>query len=136
MNSMRKSWSFVPTKPRNPAVPAALKAEVERQSRELVERVLKPEHIDPPHGTQLNYIIDIFTKWYRSSFYFCAKYCCPGASALSPDFETRFARMTYIGSSRFNLSFMLHTDKWIEIYQNLTVEKCMSAVKEDGCFQP
>lgn len=136
MSLARKTWLRVATKPRGAAVPAALRTRVEQQAQELVERFLKPEYIRPPPGRQLNYIIDIFTKWYRSYFYFCAKYRSPGPRALSPDFETRFARMTYVGRSRFSLSYMRHTGEWFEIYQNLTLEECLSAIKEDGSFQP
>lgn len=136
MSSARKTWLMVTTSPPRSAVPVALKARVSQQAQELVDRFLKPEYIKPPPGRQLNYIIDIFTKWYRSYFYFCAKYRSPGPNALSPDFETKFARMTYVGRSRFNLSYMRHTGEWFEIYQDLTLEKCLSAVKEDGSFQP
>ncbi len=84
----------------------------------------------------MNYIVDIYTKWYRHYFYFCAKYCSPGPNALSPFFETKFARMEYVGQNRFHLSFMRHTGEWIQIHPNASLAECLSAVQDDPCFIP
>lgn len=128
---------FSPPKPSKPKVPAALKSEVEKSAQELIEKVLKPEHIKPPRkGFQFNYVVDIFTKWHQSYFYFCAKYCSPGPNAISPDFETKFARMEYVGGRRFNLSFMRHTGEWIELYPNLSLDECLATIQEGGFFTP
>jgi hypothetical protein len=51
----------------------------------------------PPENRQFNYIIDIFGKWYRSYFYFCGRYYCPGPNAISPTFETRFTVYNMLG---------------------------------------
>jgi hypothetical protein len=111
--------------------------DLEKKAEALVETVLKPTHIEPPpEDTRFNYIGDIYTKWYRSYFYFCAKYHSPGPNAISPFFETKFARLEYIGNGHFNLSFMRHTGKWVEIYTDLSVDECLSAVKDDPFFHP
>ncbi|MBA3323452.1 MAG: hypothetical protein H0T45_18680 [Pyrinomonadaceae bacterium] len=137
MAGRRKMWVYCPPKPPQPTVPETLKAEVSEKANQLLESTLKRQYIKPPpKDYQFNYLVDLYTKWYRSYFYFCSKYACPGPSAISPFFEARFARMQYVGDRRFNLAFMRHTGEWLEIFTVLSVEECLDAVKDGGYFQP
>lgn len=130
-------WVYGPPKLPPPKVPANVKAEVQLKANDLVETVLKPQHIKPPpKDYRFNYIMEIYTKWYRHYFYFCAKYSSPGPNAITPFFETKFARLEYLSGSRFNLSFMRHTGQWIEVYPNLSLGKCLAAIIDDPFFQP
>jgi hypothetical protein len=118
-------------------VPDNVKTEVETKANELVESFLKPEYIEPPpEDMRFNYVVDIYTKWYRNYFYFCAKYACPSPEAISPFFETKFARMEYVGKGLFNLSYMRHTGSWFEIFQKLSVDECLEVMKDLPHFQP
>ena len=133
----KRMWIYSPKKPSPPRVPDDIKAEVEAKANELVETYLKPTYIKPPPKDQRwNYLVDIFTRWHRSFFYFCSTYACPGPDALSPTFESRFARMGYAGSDRFNLAYMRHTEKWWEVAQGLTVDECLEMIREGGIFMP
>ncbi|MBV9280079.1 MAG: hypothetical protein JOZ41_08370 [Chloroflexi bacterium] len=130
-----KMWVYSPPKPPKPAVPEALKREVDAKASELVASSLKPKYIKPPPEDQrFNYVVDIFTKWYRSYFYFCATYRSPGPTAISPFFEARFARLEYIGADRFALAYMRHTGQWAEIYPDLSLDECLAAVRDDPFF--
>jgi hypothetical protein len=135
----QKVWVYSPPKPK---VPDAVKVGVEIKAIELVDAVLKPEHVvkTPPKNMKWNYIVDIYTKWYRNYFYFCAKYACPGPNALSPFFDTGFARLEYAGGvgqqGRFNLSYMRHTGRWWEIRHGLSLEQCLAEIREGGLFHP
>lgn len=130
-----KRWVYSPMKPVKLKVPEAVKAEVEAKAGELIETVLKPKFVKPPKDKRWNYIIDVGSKWYRSSFYFFSLYACPGPNALSPRFESKFARLEYVGSERFNLSFMRHTGQWVEIYTGLRLQECLDAIQNDPWFQ-
>lgn len=132
-----KQWVYSPSKPTPPKIPAALKAQVSEQADELVESYLKPTFIRPvPPDHQFNYISDIHTKWWRSYFYFCSEYTCPGPNALAPSFEARFARLTYTGNERFTISFMRYTGEWVEVYHDQTLDECLEAIKSDEWFHP
>lgn len=131
-----KRWVYSPKKPAKPKVPEAVKGEVEAKAGELIETVLKPKFVKPPpKDKRWNYIIDVGSKWYRSSFYFSSLYACPGPNAVSSTFESKFARLEYVGSERFNLSFMRHTGQWVEIYTGLTLKECLDAIQNDPWFQ-
>jgi hypothetical protein len=133
----RRTWVYSPRKQPGPKVPDNVKLEVEQDASELIEKVLKPAHIKPPpKDMQFNYLVDIFTKWYKNYFYFCGKYNSPGPYAISPSFETKFTRMEYRGPSRFNLAYLRHTGEWIEIYRDLSLKECLKAIQEDPWFQP
>ena len=137
MPKPRKAWMFNPGEKRREPLPGTIKDEVDTKSRELIETVLKPKHIEPsPQDERLNYIVDITTKWIGSICYFLAVYRSPGPHAIAPTFETKFARMEYVGNGKFALSFMRHTGRWVELYDALTVGKCLKAIQDDPWFQP
>jgi len=137
MPKPKKMWVYAPKKPTPPKMPEALKREVETKANALVESVLKPKHVQPPpENPQRNYIEDIATKWYRSYFYFYALYRSAGPYALGGQFESKFARLTYIGEGRFNLAAMRYTEEWMEIFPDLTLDECLAAVRDDPWFHP
>src|SRR5271165_3170838 len=116
MAKQRKAWMFSPGKKPKASLPGTVKDEVDTKARELIENVLKPKHVHPPpKGHQLNYITDITTKWLGSKCFFVSIYACSGPNAISPTFDSKFARMEYVGDGRFALSFMRHTDQWVEL---------------------
>ncbi len=135
--STRKTWVYAPRKPIPPKVPDALKHEVETRSNALVESVLTPQHVQPPpQDPQFNYIDNLYTKWYHSYFYFCARYIVSGPDAIVPFFEQKFARLAYAGDGRFNLSYMRYTGQWVEVYEALSLDECLAAIRDDPTFQP
>jgi hypothetical protein len=137
MPQPKKMWVYAPKKPTPPKAPEALKREVETKANALVESVLKPLHVkEPEPDPQFNYIVDLYTKWYHSYFYFCSRYACPGPHALSPFFESKFARMEYIGDGLFNLAYMRYTGQWFEIFTDLSLDACLESIRDDPWFHP
>jgi len=131
-----KTWIYSPPRSSKPKVPKDVKDELTDKAEQLLQ-AWRPQYIKPPPpGNQVNYIVELCSKWFRSYFYFCAKYACPGPTALSPFFEVRFTRLEYVGDRRFNLAFMRHTGQWVETEQGLTVNEGLRSVKEDGFYQP
>ena len=140
MANKQKGWAFSPAKnPKSSAdsLPDLLKADVEAKANSLIESVLKPKYVVPStKDEQFNYVIDIGAKWYRNYFYLFSTYACPGPNALSPTFESKFARMEYVGNAKFALSFMRHTGEWVAAFDALTVDECMKAIQDDAWFVP
>jgi hypothetical protein len=137
MPKPRKAWTFSPGKKPKTALPGTLKDEVDTKARELIEMVLKPKYVQPPPTDhQLNYITDITIKWLGSKCYFVSIYTCPGPNAIAPTFETKFARMEYVGDGTFVLSFMRQTGEWVGIYDALSVDESMKAIQDDAWFVP
>lgn len=137
MKKNRKSWADGPARPKKAQIPTSVKVEIEKRANEFVDTVLKPRHIQPPpEDNRFNYIGDIYMKWYHGYLYFCAKYICPSSDCISPDFEAKFARLEYAGSNSFNLAFMRHTGKWVEVYQDLSLEQCLASIRDDPFFHP
>ena len=131
-----KMWIYSPPRPPKPKIPDDLKAELTENAEQLLQE-WRPKYIKPPPpGYQFNYIVELYGKWFRSYFYFCAKYACPGPTALSPSFEARFTRLEYVGDRQFNVAFMRHTGQWVETEQGLTIDQCLRSIREDGFYQP
>jgi hypothetical protein len=137
MAKPRKAWMITPGKSPKPSMPDAINAELEAKATDLIENVLKPKYVLPPKKDEkFNYIADIGTKWHGGYFYFISTYACPGPNALSPTFESKFARMEYLGDGKFALSFMRHTGEWVGIYDDLSVDESMKAIQDDPWFVP
>lgn len=137
MAKRKKGWIATPAKRAKPKVPDALKKTLQEKANQVIEDTIKPKHIKPPPtDSNFNYLADIYSKWYRSYFYFCATYHCPGPNAISPSFDTKFARMEYVGGEKFNLSYMRHTEQWWEIYQDLPMLECIERIVQEPHFIP
>ena len=135
MADPRESWNIRPARKRAP-VSASIKAEVQAKATDLIENVLKPKHVlPPPDDGRFNYIIDIRAEWYRNYFYFVSTYACPGPNALSPTFESKFARMEHLGNGKFALYAMRYTGKeWVGLFDAISVDECMNAIRDDPWF--
>lgn len=118
-------------------MPEELKAEVEKKVGEFVELFLKPNFIKPPpKDARWNYIVDIYTKWYRNYLYFSSKYHCPGETAIRDYFEAKFTRLEYVGDKKFNMAFMRHTGQWVETSEGLSLDECLESIRNDPFYQP
>ena len=130
-------WVYAPRKQAPPPVPAALKREIEEKANTLVATVLRPRFVaPPPEDPQFNYIEELYTKWYRSYFYFCAQYRSAGPYALGGTFEAKFARLKYTGGNLFELAFMRYTGEWVEVYAGRTLDACLESITNDEWFHP
>ncbi len=137
MPKPQKMWVFSPPKSPAPKVPERVKLDVQTKADQLIKTVLKPKYVQPPpKDNDFNYIVDLYSKWYRHYFYFCAKYCVPGPNALAPFFEAKFARLEYAGTDRFHLSFMRYTEEWIAVYPNTPLDQCLALIQSDPMFAP
>jgi hypothetical protein len=133
----KKQWIYAPAKSSKPTVPDHEKAEVQKKADQLIESFLKPNFIKPPpEDTQWNYIVDIYAKWYRNYFYFFSKYHCPAPNAITDYFETKFARLEYVGNAEFNVAYMRHTEQWSGIFQDLTLDQCLEAIQDIPTLHP
>jgi hypothetical protein len=133
-----KRWVFSPSKPAKAAVPMAVKAEVEAKANEFIDTVLKPKHVEPPpENPRFNYLADITCKWHGSFFYLIGVYACPPRpDAGTRTFESKMARLLYVGPNRFDLGFQRHTGQWIDLYTGLPLEKCLETIRDDPWFIP
>jgi hypothetical protein len=132
-----KRWVFVPPKPAKPTVPKPVKAEIEKKAREFIDAELKPRHVKtPPKNARFNYLADITCKWHGPFYYVVGIFASSGPNAVSPSFESKLARLLYIGPDRFNLAFQRHTGQWIELYEALPLRECLETIRDDPWFIP
>jgi hypothetical protein len=137
MAKKKPGWqrTWAPSKMLKPKVPDDLKKEVQAKADDLVATVLKPKYIKPPpKNPEWNYPVELWTKWYRSFFYFGSTWASPGPNRIAPTFEVRFARLEYVGDKRFNLAYFRHTEEWWTIHKGLTLDECLELVGDGGPF--
>jgi len=134
----KKGWTWAPARKKSKVkILDSIKTAVKLKADDLIENVLKPRFIKPPlKNSDLNYLADIFSKWHGTYFYFCSTYNCPGPNAMSPFFNTNFARLEYIGPNKFNLAFIRHTGQWVEIEYGLSVDECLDNIENNSIFFP
>jgi hypothetical protein len=134
-NKSERQWLLTQSKLPKPRVPDAIKVELESKAKELINKVLTPKYIKPPPKKPVfNYPIDLWTKWHRSFFYFTSTWISPEPHRIAPTFECPFARMEYIGDQHFNLAYFRHTEKWWDIYTELTIDQCVELIGDGGPF--
>jgi hypothetical protein len=133
----KKLWLSSSPKQSKPTVPDTEKQSIEQKCNELIQTEFKPKYTDsPPTDHDLNYRTDIFGKWYRNYFYFCSTYNCPSPRAIFPSFESRSARLEYVGPDCFNVAYMRHTGQWWEILHGLSLEECLSEIRNNPLLHP
>ena len=133
----KKRWVYSPRKQAASKVPDRLKQTVQAKADELVNTVLIPQYVKPPpENYQFNYLVNIYTKWYRNYFYFCSTYNTSGPNAIAPSFEDKFARLEYLAADSFNLAYMRHTGQWQVIAQSISLEEALEMIKDGGLFHP
>jgi hypothetical protein len=133
----RRTRVRAPRKPTPPPVPDGLKGEVEAKAHGLIEGYLRPTYVKPPpEDERRSYLTGITTRWHRSFFYLVGTYASPGPDALSPGFESPFARLEYAGGGRFHLAYMRHTGKWREAHRGLTLDESIETIRGHGLFHP
>ena len=74
-----RTWMLPSPSQRTPkaALPEKTKADVDAKAKKLVA-ILKPKYVQPPpKKPEINYIIDVWTKWIGSTLYFGLTYACP-----------------------------------------------------------
>ncbi|MDA1165468.1 MAG: hypothetical protein O3B13_20415 [Planctomycetota bacterium] len=111
-------------------VSGSVKRDVESKASDVIGNVLKPKHVmSAQDDERFNCVSDLGTNWYRHYFYFIATCTCPSRNALSPTFESRFAKLQYPGGSKFAMYFMRHTRGWVGVYGERSVDECIEAVQ-------
>ena len=112
-----------------------MKDSVSEEGNILIANILKPLFIKPEKETYCsNQVFDIELKWRGNSLYFLAKYNSVGENAISPTFESKFARLVFMGDDKFNLSYMRHNDKWFELHTGLSSQNCFKAIATQPYF--
>jgi|TARA_B110000238_G_C15749414_1_gene278485 hypothetical protein len=130
-----KNWELSKPKTVKAKITTAIKGNVSSLACDLIDKTLKPKHIDlERNNVSFIQLIDIFIKWRGSSLYFYAKYESSGENAISPSFETKFARLVYMGENKFNLSYMRHNDQWLNLHSGLTGQECCNAIENEPYF--
>ena len=89
----------------------------------------------PPEDARFNYIVDFSTEWHGAYLRFIARYACPGPNAISPFFETAFARLGYFRNDAWSLWARRHNDQWIVLDHQIALEECFEHMRNNPWFQ-
>jgi len=111
------------------------KEEISRKCQPLIED-FKTTFIIPDPNKEFNYLVDIYTKWYRNYLYFCEKFKSEYPNRIQDEFEVKFVRLDFKGNNSFDFSYMRHTGKWHLVAIDLTLEDCLDMMLKNPNFQP
>ena len=131
----RKAWVFTPKKPVKIKPSEKEKQEISEKCQPFVE-AFKKKFIKSNPNKNLNYIVDIYTKWYQNYLYFCEKRKSESPHRIQDGFETKFVRLTYKGSDCFDFSYFRHTGQWFLVQQDLSLQSCLELIEGNRNFQP
>jgi len=131
----KKVWQFVPPKPASAS--KEYKAQVLSLASQFLDSTLKPKSIlPPPSSNQLNYIVDLFAKWHGRRLYLCSKYASPGPNAISPFFDSPFARLEYVSHDCFHVSYQRHNGEWVQLHSGLSLSESLASIVRDPLLLP
>ncbi len=126
----KKVWVLSPSK--------KIITEKEKQTlEELFQSLIKEykiKFIEPKPNKNHEYVIDFYSKFYRSFFYLCAKYKAEYENRIRGEFETKFARLEFVDVNKYNLAYYRHTGQWWTINENVTAEYCFKNIKDNPLF--
>lgn len=133
--TIRKMWVYVGQKPKKPTIPETEKKQVEVRCQVLLEK-MKDKWVQPPQE-EWGYVSEVYGKWYRSYYYFCALYRYPPDKGyLRPEMEMKSARLAYAGSGHFHLAYFRHTGQWWQVFENMALEDCLQEIETNQIFWP
>ena len=112
------------------------KQSLQREADQFVTEFYKTAIKPPPADPHFNYIVDYSTKWHGAYLQFIAKYACPGPNALSPSFESLFARLGYFGPDSWNIWARRHNDQWMLLGSGMTLPECFEEMRTNPWFHP
>lgn len=131
----QRTWVYSPTPASS--VPRSAKEGLTAAATEIVETVFKPEYLKPPPKDQrFNCIADIYVQWRGHCLLFRSRYVCPGPNAMSPFFESSFARIACMANGTFDVAYMRHTGKWWTVYMGLSQKEALATVRDEIIFHP
>ena len=110
------------------------KQSLQCEADQFVTEFYKPGIKPPPDDPRFNYIVDFSTKWHGAYLQFIAKYACPGPNALSPFFESAFARLGYFRPDSWNIWARRHNDQWMLLGSGMTLPECFAEMRTNPWF--
>lgn len=105
--------------------------EIESRCKPLIEN-FKELFVAKKPNKDYDYIVDIYGRWIKSSFYFCEKY--QNDNRLDDkEFEVKFAKLSYKpfgNQDLFDLFYFKSNDTWTSIEAGLPLDTCLKLIED------
>ena len=108
---------------------------IESQCQALIDK-LKAQYISKNPNKKFNYLVDVYSKWYRGYLYFCEKRKSERPDEIATEFENKFVRLKCTGKDQFELSYMRFTGQWALVEFDLRLNECLEMIEEIPNFHP
>jgi hypothetical protein len=131
-----KTWSTKNTKALQAIPSASEKKELEDFFAPLVES-FKKTYIKTERNPYIEvYTIDIYTKWYRNSFYFCELSKSESPYRIKDEFESKFLKLQYVSKNQFDFYYFRHTGQWFLVAHSIPMEDCQAMILTNPVYHP
>ena len=131
----RGQWVYVGGRANNKPS-AEDKVAITSACERLIADVLLPRYLPQIKPTEFNYPIAIYGKLHGNKYRFITRYRSDHPDSLTPEFEAPFARLEFVSSRCYDLSYYRHTGKWFCLYQQLTLQEALDLIAGGCHFQP
>lgn len=136
MTKQKKTWVVNPRSTKS-TVPELTKERLTKLAGALIDEVLRPTYVKRRRKNEkFNYLANIYTKWSKNFFYFCAEYRSPDPEDKPSKFEMKFARLEYLSARKYVLSYQRHNGQWWETDRNISASEALKAISGGGLFMP
>ena len=131
----RRQWAYAGGRAGNKP-PEGEKRAITAACEAFLAEVLKPRFLPEIRPTKFNYPIDLYGKWHGNKYRFIERFRSDSPNAIVPEFEEPFARLEYVRTDRFDLSYRRHTGEWICLYQFISLAEALRLIEEQVHFHP
>jgi hypothetical protein len=111
------------------------KNDIITQCQPIVE-LFKSQYIKENPDKRFDYLVDVYTKWYRNYLYFCEKIKSEHPNRIKDEYEVKFVRLERTGKDGYNFSYFRHTGQWFLVTIDLTLKDCLEMMQANPNFQP
>jgi len=107
---------------------AAERAAVTAACERLIAENLLPRFLPAIRPTEFNYPVGISGHWHGGSYRFLTRYRSGFPENKGREFDAPFARLNYVASDRFDISWFRHTGRWHLLHHGVTLAKAMRLI--------
>ena len=102
--------------------------------RLIAEKVL-PRFLPRIEPTDYNYPVGISGKWHGNKYRFVTRFRSGFKDNQGEEFDVPFARLEYVNTGHFDVSWHRHTGEWFRVHTHLSLQEALDLVAS-GEFGP
>ena len=112
------------------------KVAISAACEKLIAQVLLPRFLPAIRPTEFNYPVNIAGRWHGNGYRFVTRYRSGYPENKGKEFDAPFARLEYVSSDCFDISWFRHTGTWFRLHRGVTLAEAIQLIGAGGVLSP